>query len=588
MALSKILLCLLLRFTLSPCYFLPTQKDFINDNRKDWFEAESHCLTKYNSHLLSIHDSHSFQNLRNKIIAIGQETNHFWIGLINDNPSTIHYTWSDHTPFTFGTDLTSGDFPWFDERPESPFTDRYVRLWGGSASLLWDDTHHDNQYFWICNDTPSYEDDNTIDENTSNEPGSDSAEPTFVATRGPNTTRTNDANDDIETSKAISDGDVTSNTKETETNEDIFMAPIGHSDDASHLNTFWKFALFGILILTTCIILMRLRIMYRTYAHKRRASSIGIGPRQITDLSVMESHTSYKMNKAKHDMMGAHALPFSSIDQREDSLDLCNQMQVISPFSDQTGGSSSDDIAPVNELQMSYKQTMSLEIEYDVTSHNSVEGQQPNHMRQPGMVLAADSMVADSMAATFGVNSLMHSVAEHEEDMEMEEHRRSILLIMEQNDAATESYEDTSSCRSKENTKRSSFNSIHSTMAAFDAQSFQMKGDRDELYKCDGEYADGLMGNSAHTHSSASSLRRRGAIVNVGESIKCIDVGALQYVVSGETSDDCSETQIEQEIEDDDLPTKRGQTEIKSNISQIMENLKRMKNMSSESIIIPD
>jgi len=257
-------LYMLLLMACTHSYILPSSEDFENNNKLEWLEAETYCLSTYNSHLASIHDAHTFSLLRTEIIAMGKDSENFWIGLINTNTERIShssvylptYAWVDSSPFDFGTDL-SGTYPWFDERPETPQYHHYVRLWGGSASLLWDDTDGDNKYFWICND-PS----NATSHHTHS---------TISATATQKTTSL------ITTYEPDEQDEQQQQPQQQESTT---------SSLAAEMDSFWKFAIVAVLTISTCILLLKLRGVWRSCNGLRKADKFR---KQVTDLSILDS-----------------------------------------------------------------------------------------------------------------------------------------------------------------------------------------------------------------------------------------------------------------------------------------------------------
>lgn len=234
MAASLLHIALLLSsFPLSAtCFHLPTATDLTNDARLDWSSAEQHCLSTYNQHLLSIHSASELNSVRDAVHALGPSipTHSFWIGLVS-SVSDFSLQWTDASPFDFGSDLSGGVFPWFDERPEQLSAagvgvgTRYVRLWGGGADLLWDDTDGANAHFWVCDG------DN-------------------------NATATEETTIDVAPSPTLLEEDV----DEAVTYNDNANANVG---DDELVGEFWKFALIVLIVISSCILLLRVRSTWK-------------------------------------------------------------------------------------------------------------------------------------------------------------------------------------------------------------------------------------------------------------------------------------------------------------------------------------
>ena len=233
MAASLLHIALLLSSSLSPTssYHLPTASDLTNDARLDWPSAEQHCVSTYQQHLVSIHSASELDALRDAIHALGATipTHSFWIGLRSPDTPSTSLQWSDSSPLDFGGDLSGGAYPWFDERPEQLSAPRHVRLWGGGASLLWDDTDGDNAYFWVCG-------------------GNATSAPSTLATAKPSMSPIGDV--------AVEQDDVLS----------YQGGGGGGSDDDGDdelLGEFWKFALIVLIVISSCILLLRVRSTWK-------------------------------------------------------------------------------------------------------------------------------------------------------------------------------------------------------------------------------------------------------------------------------------------------------------------------------------
>jgi len=70
----------------------------------------------------------------------------YWIGLrhTGDPTDTDSYSWSDDTPFDFGTNFSKGVAPWSPNNPNSPLQDGCIRL-NNKQNFTWDDVPCNNE-----------------------------------------------------------------------------------------------------------------------------------------------------------------------------------------------------------------------------------------------------------------------------------------------------------------------------------------------------------------------------------------------------------------------------------------------------------
>eukprot|EP01083_Nonionella_stella_P164728 546131_1 len=138
----SILQWLIITFTISQCYIFPTTHDFSTRKQLNWLEAESHCLSTYDTHLLSIHDLNTFQHIQNEISHLHPNYT-FWIGL------SSNHLWSDGTAFDFGHHLLPNI------SIHHPHTYYITLRYNPNAhELQWTHNHRNTTHFWICNTPP--------------------------------------------------------------------------------------------------------------------------------------------------------------------------------------------------------------------------------------------------------------------------------------------------------------------------------------------------------------------------------------------------------------------------------------------------
>eukprot|EP01083_Nonionella_stella_P040592 110128_1 len=151
---SHVLLFISYSYTLQQPYYL-------SSNLLTYHHAELFCNVRCSSHLASIHNAmdynHSITIITNNISITGViplfENRNIWIGL-NDIKHEGHYTWTDHSIFDFGANISGGQYPWKYNSPNNANANdggqhcvQYTFHW----DYLWDDTECDNLDKVLCN-----------------------------------------------------------------------------------------------------------------------------------------------------------------------------------------------------------------------------------------------------------------------------------------------------------------------------------------------------------------------------------------------------------------------------------------------------
>lgn len=143
--------------------------------------------------------------------------------------------------------------------------DRHVRLWGGGADLLWDDMHGDNEYFWICN-SPDRSPSSTSE---SIRPSTDPFPPFPDNPNYPDPT--------------VSPSIPAVSLEEEENTNSIQM---DRRDGDTQNMEFWKFAIVALLVVSTCILVLRLRTTWKS-------CDIKAFEKQRTDQSILDSFSTH-------------------------------------------------------------------------------------------------------------------------------------------------------------------------------------------------------------------------------------------------------------------------------------------------------
>eukprot|EP01084_Bolivina_argentea_P035065 65017_1 len=142
---NVLLVFIVLKMISSKCYILPTRGNFSSNNTLNWSEAESYCLSTYNSHLLSIHHSNNIIKIANEIINISQHHHNFWIGL------SFNYEW---TTWSDGTEFHEGIIGKLHKINITNSNIQHITLKTSNANNSFVNTNGNNRHFWICNDSP--------------------------------------------------------------------------------------------------------------------------------------------------------------------------------------------------------------------------------------------------------------------------------------------------------------------------------------------------------------------------------------------------------------------------------------------------
>ena len=93
---------------------------YLSPNKLTFDEADHFCIHQCDSNLASFINESHYEDALNTIndsynqITNSDANNWIWIGL--QNPFLVNNTWSDVTPFIFGSNLTEGVFPWIENR----------------------------------------------------------------------------------------------------------------------------------------------------------------------------------------------------------------------------------------------------------------------------------------------------------------------------------------------------------------------------------------------------------------------------------------------------------------------------------------
>ena len=123
-------------------------------DRGTWFWAVEWCR-EHQLELVSLHSDSHFQSLRLVLTDWNDNRDSYWIGLKHDGTDPRDqrtFSWSDGTPFDYGSDVEGGVSPWKrigGMNPNSHIPSSCVRLQNNADPLwAWDDID--------CNDTDNY------------------------------------------------------------------------------------------------------------------------------------------------------------------------------------------------------------------------------------------------------------------------------------------------------------------------------------------------------------------------------------------------------------------------------------------------
>jgi len=313
--------------------------------------------------------------------------------------------------------------------------------------------------------------------------------------------------------------------------------------DTNRSELLW-FALITILTVSCCVLLLRVRGMYNNHKSKQSASSLGLAPSQLTDDSILDSigakvispNNSYYHHKHKDKQQTFHH--FSSIKQTDEGFDVEHNK---SPFSNSVSFGFDthvcSELIPMTKVRK-YKHddsnTMSLEIEHDINTIYDA-------MNKNTVDEASDSREGSnvSVVATFDIKSMMIpstiiTEAHNDDDNDEESHS---------------SFSDEP--RDQRIERNISFNSM---IASFDRRSFMMKADEFK-YEINNEYINTLMDTEDIVSRSGETSDEQSDEIEKGE-----DTYITSHISSGRSAKE---------------------QKIKSNISEIMMNLTKMRKMAT-------
>ena len=140
-----------------------------------WSDAQSFCHSTFSASLASIHNMQDFD--ASVAAATVIDADYVWIGL-NDIASEAsqmgmvgNYSWTDGSPFDFGTDISGGVFPWDTSQPLQQLydsNDDCIVAWSANG-YKWNDLPcHGNTFPFICSTIPTTEPTKTPSQSTNN------------------------------------------------------------------------------------------------------------------------------------------------------------------------------------------------------------------------------------------------------------------------------------------------------------------------------------------------------------------------------------------------------------------------------------